>query len=404
MQKIIVFILVVFLFSCEKVVHTKLKQGNYRATLLAQDNELLPFNFKVKKDNTIEIYNAEEIIEITDVRYNGDSVSIHFPVYEGYIVGGFNNGSINEAKYVVKNLNKEIPMSIVYDNDMRFIDVRPTNVDVSGTWEMLFTNNDGSTYIAKGIFKQEGSKVTGTIRTTTGDYRYLEGVIDGDVMKYSVFDGAHAFLFKANITDNTMSNGVFYYGNYSKTPFTGKRNDTYELPHEDGLTFLKEGYDGIEFSFPDIEGNIVSLEEDRFKGKVVLVQIMGTWCPNCLDESRYYAEQYKTLKSKGVEFVALAFEYVKTKEKAFAGIKRLQKSLKIDYPILLAQYGSASKQKASEKLPMLNHVLSYPTTIYIDKQGKVRKIHTGFNGPATGDKYLSFQQEFQAFIDKLLAE
>ena len=102
--------------------------------------------------------------------------------------------------------------------------------------------------------------------------------------------------------------------------------------------------------------------------------------------------------------MALAFEYVKTQVKAFRNIQRLKQDVGITYPILLAQYGSASKVKANEKLPMLNHVLSYPTTIFIDKKGQVRKIHTGFNGPATGEKYKNFKKEFEEFLDVLLNE
>ena len=181
-------------------------------------------------------------------------------------------------------------------------------------------------------------------------------------------------------------------------------NEYFELPDEDQLTFLKEGYDKVSFSFPDASGNLISLEDTRFKNKVVLIQIMGTWCPNCLDESRFYSEYYKNNKDKAVEFIALAFEYAKTPEAAFKNMARLKENAGIKYPVLLAQYGSSSKTEAQEKLPMLAHILSYPTSIYIDKAGKVRKIHTGFNGPATGDKFTAFKAEFYAFIDALLNE
>lgn len=97
----------------------------------------------------------------------------------------------------------------------------------------------------------------------------------------------------------------------------------------------------------------------------------------------------------------MAFEYVKTEEEAFNNIKRLQKRLQISYPILLAQFGTSDKTKAQEKLPMLNHILSYPTTIFIDKKGTVRRIHTGFNGPATGDTYLMFTKDFENFVSEL---
>ena len=176
------------------------------------------------------------------------------------------------------------------------------------------------------------------------------------------------------------------------------------LPSANELTFLKEGYDSLDFSFPDEDGNMVSLTDERFDNKVVIVQIMGTWCPNCLDESKYYTKYYQANAERGLEIVALAFEYAKTEDKAFASIKRLRDKLDISYPILLAQYGTSDKAKAQEKLPMLNHVLSYPTSIFIDKTGKVRKIHTGFNGPATGEKYEEFKTEFESFVGGLLQE
>ena len=123
-----------------------------------------------------------------------------------------------------------------------------------------------------------------------------------------------------------------------------------------------------------------------------------------MDESRYYSRYYKENQDKDIEFVALAFEYAKTEDEALKSIARLINNVGINYPILLAQFGSSDKEKAQEKLPMLNQILSYPTTIIIDKTGKVRKIHTGFNGPATGEKYVEFKKEFEGFIEVLLQE
>ncbi len=403
-MRYIVLILVLLAFlSCEKDVHNKLITGNYRVTLEVQDNKLLPFNFKLREDGVIEIYNAEEIIEVDEIKYFNDSIKINFPVYEGYIVGEFTNGEISNAKYVKESLDRVVPLNLTYDSSERFMDVKSTEENVNGVWEMLFTDNDGSTFVGKGIFKQDDNKMTGTIRTTTGDYRYLEGVVSDNELKFSVFDGAHAFLFTAEVDENIMV-GSFYSGNHYKSNFTAKKNPDYELPHEDTLTFLKEGYESFEFSFPDLDDKEVSLSDDRFKGKVVVVQIMGSWCPNCLDESKYYTQYHKANPNSDLEFVALAFEYAKTKEKAFSSLKRLKERVGIEYPILLAQYGTSDKTEAQKKLPMLNHILSYPTTIFIDKKAKVRKIHTGFNGPATGEKYLEFQKEFEQFVNELRAE
>ena len=404
MKKIVLVLLITSLFtSCKEDFDNKLQIGTYRAVLKVQDNKDLPFIFEVSDNETLKIFNAEEVISVDEIEYRNDSVFINFPVYEGYIAAKINNGKL-EGSYIKESLDRVVPLSANKSSERFVISERLTKYNINGNWETVFSKGiEEDEYIAKGIFKQEGNNVNGTFRTTTGDYRYLEGVLNGDQLSLSTFDGAHAFLFTAAVTGSTMD-GHFYSGNHWKEPFTAKFNPDYELPDSDSLTFLKEGYDKIAFSFPDSSGNMVSLDDERFKDKVVLVQIMGTWCPNCLDESRFYSEYYKNNGNRDLEIVALAFEYAKTKERALMNIERLQESTGITYPILLAQVGTSSKTKANEKLPMLNNVLSYPTTIFIDKKGEVRKIHTGFNGPATGEKYTEFIEEFEDFIDLLLEE
>jgi len=409
MRYLIASLLTLTILSCkektkaEVLKENTLKIGTYRAVLEVKDNEELPFIFEVVSPTELKIYNAEEVIETKEISYRNDSVFIKAPVFEGYIAAVFEGDNL-KGGFIKESLDRVVPFSAEYDNLNRFpISEKPSRT-VSGIWETVFSKGiAGDEYIAKGIFKQEGNKVTGTFRTTTGDYRYLEGAISGDYMELSTFDGAHAFLFTAKVTDSTLE-GFFYSGNHWKEPFVAKRNEAYELPSTDTLTFLKEGYNSIDFEFPNTSDELISLSDDRFKDKVVIVQIMGTWCPNCLDESKYFAEFYKKNREKDIEIVALAFEYAKTKEIAFSRIDGLQVKVGIDYPVLLAQYGTSDKVKAQEKLPMLNHVLSYPTSIFIDKTGKVRRIHTGFNGPATGEKYVEFKTEFETFVGELLEE
>lgn len=395
-------LLLVLLFSCGK--ESKMpKDGPWRAALLLENGKEIPFLMQMNADNSLVIFNDEEEILVEDVTIKGDSITIQMPVYEGYFKGVYTKDSIT-GEFIKPSLKRVVPFVMRQGYDLRFVISEAPSVEVSGNWEAVFSDHKpADRYIAKGIFKQVGNKLTGTFRTTTGDYRYLEGAVFGDSLKLSTFDGAHAFLFEAQVTDSVMK-GTFYSGNHWKEPFTAKRNDTFELPEADSLTFLKEGYDRLEFSFPDTEGNEVSLEDARFKNKVVVVQVMGSWCPNCLDETKYFTKYYNDNKNKDLEIVSLAFEYAPTKEKALAAIDRLQEAIGIPYPILLAQYGSSDKGKANRKLPMLNHVLSYPTTIILDKTGKVRKIHTGFNGPATGEKYDEFVAEFEGFINMLLEE
>ncbi|SDS32953.1 Peroxiredoxin [Maribacter dokdonensis] len=398
----VLFVFMVLVGCKEEKVVKNLAEGNWLVELEVMDNQVLPFNLKVEKnkngDYEMNIINADEVIRIDEVEIKRDSIFMYTPVFEGYLAGTFTDSTI-EGQFIKESLDRIVPFKAIHGVNERFkVAYKKGKENVTGIWETYFSPNLKEEYVGKGIFLQEGHKVTGTFRTTTGDYRFLDGVMDGDSLKLSAFDGAHAFLFTAKVTDSSM-NGVFYSGNHFKEPFVATRNDDFELPDPDSLTFLNEGYDKLAFTFPDSNGDKVSLSDDRFHNKVVIVQLMGTWCPNCLDETKFLVEYMA--ENKDIEVIGLAFESAKTEDKAFKGIQRLKDRIGVGYPILLAQYGTYDKLKAQEKLPMLNHVLSYPTTIFIDKKGNVRKIHTGFNGPATGEKYIEFKKEFNELVTQL---
>ena len=403
---IIPVLYILLLFACNRHEKVTPLEGIWLAELAVMDDEKLPFNFKLttneKGDFEMEIYNAEEVIQVDELEIFGDSITIKTPVFEGYITGRFTENTI-VGMFIKESLDRRVPFKAIHGSEHRFKNDNGPKGEVTGIWETEFNQNTEDAFIAKGIFVQSGSKVTGTFRTTTGDYRYLEGTMDGDSLKLSVFDGSHAFLFIAKVADSTL-NGVFYSGNHSKEPFVAKRNANFELPSEDSLTFIKEGFDKFAFSFPDKSGKIVSLEDARYKDKVVIVQIMGTWCPNCLDETKYFVDYLQKNPNPNLEVIALAFEYAKTTEGAFKSIERLEERIGVEYPILLAQYGTSDKAEAQKKLPMLNHILSYPTTIFIDKNGDVRRIHTGVNGPATGEKFVEFKKDFNEYVNALLNE
>ncbi|WP_459209795.1 peroxiredoxin family protein [Aquimarina rhabdastrellae] len=407
MKNLGVFLLALLMLACKSETNKKeltIKSGTWRAELAVMDEKSLPFIFTVDEQKKIKIYNAEEEIYVDEVTISNDSIRIYMPVFEGYIVAKIQDDMNFSGSFIKKNVGRNVPFKAEYGVDKRFVLNKKAKFNITGNWETVFSkDSEKDRYIAKGIFKQAGDKVTGTFRTTTGDYRYLEGVVDGDELKLSTFDGGHAFLFTAKVSDSIID-GYFYSGNHWKEPFSAKRNDAYELPSANSLTYLKEGFKTLNFSFPDASGKRVSLSDPQFENKVKVIQIMGTWCPNCMDETKYYVDYFSRNKGKPFEFVALAFENAKTSEKAFKAIDRLKKKLKVEYPVLLAQYGSTDKEEAQQKLPMLNHIISYPTSIFIDKKGTVRKIHTGFNGPATGKKYTEFKEEFESFMEELMAE
>ena len=281
MRNILALLTIIFITCCKPDIQKKLQTGTWRAILEVQDNNELPFIFEVESEGHLKIYNAEEVIAVDDIQYRNDSVYIQMPVFPTYIAAKFVNKETLKGSFFDNERNREVPFSATYGIAKRFDTSKSALANITGNWQTVFSPGiQEDKYIAKGIFNQDGNNVTGTFRTTTGDYRYLEGAIDGNEFKLSTFDGSHAFLFIGTTTDNTLK-GMFYSGSHFKEPFVAKRNETYELTHADSLTVLKEGYDRFEFSFPDSEGNLVSHDDERFKNKVVLVQIMGSWCPNC---------------------------------------------------------------------------------------------------------------------------
>jgi len=372
----------------------------------------LPFNFEVKYKNEdefyLEILNGDEVIEITDIKYGvdrktaKDTVWINFPIFDSYIKGIY-EGNLIQGYWVVNNReNYQIPFTARFGQDHRFTTLKKApKMDISGTWETTFTDESGTPEAAVGEFVQNGNEVTGTFLTETGDYRFLEGTIQDNKLYLSCFDGAHAFLFEAKIREDSTMIGSFLSGNHYKAIWEAKYSPNASLRDPTELTFIKEGYDKLTFSFPNTEGKIVSLSDEVYQGKPTIVQILGTWCPNCRDETKFLVNYLKEHPDLDLQIISLAFERHKDKEKALSALQRYKSGMNIPYEILLA--GESDKTEAAKSLPMLNHILSYPTMIFIDKNGNVRKIHTGFSGPATS-KYEAFIKEFEQTIDQLSSE
>jgi len=370
----------------------------------------LPFVFEVIYENEdefhIDVINGEERIRVAkediyiglDRKVGKDTFLIKFPVYESYIKGLFES-RVMEGEWVATNRgNYRVPFVAKYGKKHRFTQLKKTpKIDVSGKWEVHFQGNDDPTDAFAGIgeFKQKDNHLTGTFRTETGDYRFLEGTVQNDKLYLSVFDGAHAFLFEAKILEDNTMIGSFRSGKHYQASWTAKRNDAFQLKDPNELTFLKEGYDKVAFSFPNPAGKMISLDNPEYAGKAKIVQIFGTWCPNCREETEFLVDYFQKNPNPNIELIALAFEKHRDSAKANAAITRYKERMNIPYEMVVAGY--SDKEEAAESLPMLNHILSYPTLIFIDKNDQVVKIHTGYNGKATS-KYDEFLTDFEETV------
>lgn len=388
----------VLVISCNSGVSDRLLKGDYVGKLEVENNKYLPFNFSVTNDSTLVVQNSSEIVGFS-IDYLKDSIFIRSKVFEGFIKGVLEDNKINGV-FVIESLDRSVPFTS-YNSSKRFnIDFEKNEKLTLNRWRFTFNPNMDNASISLGIFNPIGqNEISATFRTSTGDYGFMHGGYKDSKIVLSTFNGSRAYLLEAELNNNNDSiKGIMYSGNHSKTIIEGVLDNVFELSNEYSLTSLQSKNQKFEFSFENTAGKLISIDDDIFDGKSMVIQLMGSWCSNCLDESKFYVDYMNKNKLIDIEFVALAFEYAKTKDGALNSILKLKNQIGIDYPILLAQYGSSDKEKALEKFPMLNNIISYPTTIFLDKNKDVIKIHTGFNGPATGEKYIEFINEFDNTI------
>ena len=380
--------------------------GIWRAVLATPGGEL-PFNFEVKNEpnkTIIELMNGDERIIVDEIKTIGDSVFIRLPIFDSEIKAVITNGTMHGVFFNYARItDNQISFSAQHNVSSRFSiqNTNTTPANLNGRWSVKFSEGMPDSSVAIGVFKQNGNHIAGTFLTATGDYRYLDGIVDGDSLFLSCFDGSHAFLFKAVWSDGALQ-GNFYSGIHWQEPWTALKNDNAELPDPYSITYMKPGYTAVNFSFLDLDSNLFTCNQNYYSGNVTVLQIMGSWCPNCMDETAFLAPFYTKHKSKNFQVVGLAFEKTNDFQKSVANVERLKARYNVAYPILIA--GTSAKEDASKALPMLNKISGYPTTVILDKKGMVRKIHTGFSGPATGKNYDNFVEEFTLLIQKLERE
>lgn len=398
MRSVLLIVSVFFCLGCS-TPSARLKPGPWRAFIVAQGRQL-PFTMTVSAEDEITIHNAEEDIVMEKPAIRGDSVIFDFQTFDAGFRAVLRQDSLVGEFVIHYADNYRLPFVAVAGQSYRFADpTTAATTDFSGKYAVQFFN-EKSTVSAMGLITQQGSVAKGTFLTPTGDYRYLEGNVIGDTLWLSAFDGNHLFVFNAVRQGDTLR-GTQWLGRARNRPWLGVRDDNAQPPSSESLTYLKEGYDRLSFSFPDTDSSLVSLDDPRFRDKVVIVQILGSWCPNCLDETRFMVDWYARNRDRGVEVIGLAYEQKADFTYASGRVKKMIAKLGVPYPVLIA--GTSDPQQASTTLPALNQVIGFPTTIFIGRDGRVAAIHTGFSGPGTGIYYDQMIEQFDQQVNALLA-
>jgi thiol-disulfide isomerase/thioredoxin len=383
-----------------------LTQGDWIGRLRIGEEEVLPFNMYVSKDSVYFI-NSDEWIgsEVFNDTVNQQLV-IKMPIFDSEFrfsknedgsLFGFWHNYAKDSSYKIDFTARAIDKNV----SLRF-DVPKTDKYnfFDGNWETTFEPGTPDAYKALGLLVQTNQKITGTFLTETGDYRFLDGNVVGDSMYLSAFDGSHAFLFRAKLDGDTIR-GMFYSGTHYQGKWKAHKNNAFEISDPDSLTKMKIGAE-LSFSFPGLDGQQVVYPSKKYANKVTIIQILGSWCPNCMDETKFLTDLHNTYGSQGLEVIGVAFETPKTLEGKIERVKELTAYFGAKYDFCIG--GDASKKTAEAAIPAISKILAFPTTIFIDKNGVVRKIHTGFNGPGTGPYHLKFVETTNKFVQKLLKE
>lgn len=371
-------------------------EGKWRGVFHQPNGTDVPFNFEVRgksaTDAKVYLLNAEERFETSQPVQKADSLFIPFDQFDTELalkIGGKQLTGVFRKK---DHTGRMIPVDATFGQTYRFDDngEKPAG-DISGKYDITFKPESGKEDKAVGLFKQTGNKLYATFMRITGDSRFLEGIVIGNQFFLSSFIGGGAAYYTGTF-DNA--------GQITGKNFTGVKNANAALPDPYKLTYLKDGYKTFDFSLPDVNGKKVSLKDEKYKNKVVIVTITGTWCPNCIDEAGFLAPWYKTNKHRGVEAIGIHFERKADPAYVKNAIENFKNRYGIEYDEVFG--GLVDKKAVAESFPALNSFLSFPTILFIDKQGNVAKIYTGFTGPATGIYYQQFIKDFNDEVDHLL--
>ncbi len=406
-----IFLVLIFLavFRSDLLAqHARIQKDIYKGVIERDDGKQVPFNFEMNQDSgrpVIYIRNGKERLRVDSVVIDRDSIFIQMPVFESqFRVKVLPDGNWRGAWVRGTSLTTEQKISFyaLAGEDFRFAkQSSPPLYNISGKWQVNFSE-ETITRPAIAEFHQENNQLYGTFLTPSGDYRYLEGRVSADTMQLSVFDGTHAYYFIAKLLSDSNIQGMFYAGSSHIESWIATRDENAELPDELSAMNLRPGEERLNFKFHDLDGNEVAISGDRFRNKVVVVQIMGSWCPNCMDETAFLSEYFSTHRKLGVEIVALAYEYSTDLERSRKSLRKFQQRFKVEYPILITGVTSDDPLRTEKTLPQLTPIKAFPTTIFIGRDGKVKKIHGGFYGPGTGVHYDESRKRFYDTVNELL--
>jgi len=379
--------------------------GLWNATVLNKAGDEVAFTLDLKREGDRVVgalVNGDDRVVSTDGQFDGRTLRLRYDFYDGQLTAAVSGDKLEgsfDRQWQHEQLSRAFKARRRTEPDHP---QRPRGGPVDGDW-LLRVGEEGKERVWRASLAQTGNQVTGTIIPLSGDWGTMTGSFDGEHLSISRFDGINAHLFKASLTTRGTLEGKLD----SERKVTAERPDSsghsaLTVPDASTVTRLKNPAEPFRFSFPDANGKTISSTDARFQKKVIVVTITGSWCPNCHDEAEVLEPLYAKYHDRGLEIVSLAFEYTGDVSRDAEQLRIFSSRHRINYPVLLA--GTTDEADVAQKLSQLENFSAFPTTLFIGRDGLVKRVHAGFDGPATGERYTRLKAEIEEIIRHLLDE
>ncbi|MBC7521553.1 MAG: TlpA family protein disulfide reductase [Sandarakinorhabdus sp.] len=375
--------------------------GTWRVALAVPAGSL-PFGLEVGQNGakvSAVLLNAPERMRAESATIDGDTLTINFPSYGSRIelkLGA--DDRISGQAFLSRSSGPAVVAVSGERGSWRFSPKpAPATANFSGRWQLAYGN---PVQFGEASFKQTGNKVSGSVQLPSGDFRYLSGEVSGNRLQLSTFDGNAASLWDATLANGTITGAVFTAtGSKTGTSWTAKRAPKQAM---EAVAVEKAAVKRFSFRFPDSKGRMVSLADPAYRGKVVVVTLGGTWCPNCHDEATFMGPYAAKRRAEGLEVIALQFEYGTDAARNNRLMDSFASRYKLPYPLLLA--GQPTPESSKAALPDVGPIKVYPSRLFIGRDGTLREVHVGWAGPATGALNVKAMRDFDETVTKLLKE
>jgi thiol-disulfide isomerase/thioredoxin len=398
------------LISCQQKMLDPV--GTWHGYVKNPSGEEVAFTVEVKREGgqiSGSLVNGEERTPSTGGSIEGKTLKLRFDFYDGELTAEVDGDEMRgtfDRQWQKQTLKRELRATRQRETTLSQRTGISDSPDISGEW-VLRVGDAPKQRLWRATFKQGNGEVRGTIIPVSGDWGEIAGTFENNQLTLNRFDGINSRVLKVQLTPEGKLEGYVDLGLFDpKRTVIAERLDAgnkelvASLPDPNKHARMSNPGEPLRFSFPDLEGKIVSSTDDRFKNKVVVVSITGSWCPNCHEEAPVMQDFYNRYNAEGLEVVALAFEYTGDATRDLEQLKIFDKRHNLSYPILLA--GSTDEGEINRKLPQLVNFGAYPTTIFIGRDGLVKRIHTGFEGRATGDRFTQLKAEYEELIKEML--